>query len=152
MNKNLQEKNDLTTIRHFKAIFPETLNSNGTLFGGKAIGWMDEIAFITATRFCRQKMITYKINNVKFLKPVSAGSIIEITGKIIDISPARLNIKVEIYQEQVNHAKRSKSIEAEFIMVAVDENQKPIRLALNKVNFCSVNNRSLSSGINRPEY
>jgi acyl-CoA hydrolase len=42
----------------FKAVFPNTTNHYDTLFGGTAMHLMDEVAFITATRFSRQKMVT----------------------------------------------------------------------------------------------
>ncbi|MBX9838714.1 MAG: hypothetical protein K2X69_10445 [Silvanigrellaceae bacterium] len=38
-----------------KCVFPETTNHYNTLFGGTALNWMDEVAFITATRFSRKK-------------------------------------------------------------------------------------------------
>ncbi len=41
--------------RQFKVIFPSTLNDHDTLFGGTAMQWMDEVAYITATRFTRKK-------------------------------------------------------------------------------------------------
>ena len=38
MEKHIQ----LSETRQFKAIFPNTLNANETLFGGQAKQWMDE--------------------------------------------------------------------------------------------------------------
>ena len=40
--------------RVIKAIFPSNTNHHNTLFGGDALAWMDETAFIAATRFCRK--------------------------------------------------------------------------------------------------
>nr|HMQ43287.1 acyl-CoA thioesterase [Mariniflexile sp.] len=39
--------------RQFKMVFPNTLNDHETIFGGTAMKWMDEVAYITATRFAR---------------------------------------------------------------------------------------------------
>lgn len=52
-----------SAISIFKAVFPNTTNHYDTLFGGTGMHMMDEVAFITATRFCRQIMVT--ISNVK---------------------------------------------------------------------------------------
>lgn len=49
---------------------PKHLNSNGTLFGGEVMQWLDEVALINATRYTRQRMITVKIEQVSFLKPI----------------------------------------------------------------------------------
>lgn len=47
-----------TKTRIFKAGFPNTVNHYNTLFGGTALSLMDEVAFITSTRFSRKRMVT----------------------------------------------------------------------------------------------
>ena len=64
-----------------KAIFPNTLNANNTLFGGEAMKWMDEVAYITAIRFTKKKMVTVSSERVQFLLPMKSGTIAEIIGK-----------------------------------------------------------------------
>jgi len=39
--------------------------------------WMDEVAYITATRFCRKKVVTISAGNINFEKPIPFGSIVE---------------------------------------------------------------------------
>ena len=63
----MEERIIQSETRQFKAIFPNTLNANETLFGGQAMKWMDEVAYITATRFTRQKMFTVNTENIYFL-------------------------------------------------------------------------------------
>jgi acyl-CoA hydrolase len=57
-----------------KAVFPNTTNHYDTLFGGQAVEWMDEVAFITATRYCRQRLVTVSIDRIDFTKPIPAGT------------------------------------------------------------------------------
>lgn len=52
--------------RIFKAVFPSTTNHYDTLFGGTAMQLMDEVAFITATRYSRQRMVTVSSDRVSF--------------------------------------------------------------------------------------
>ncbi len=49
-----------------KCVFPNTTNHYDTLFGGTALQWIDEVAFIIATRFSRQKMVTVSSDKVDF--------------------------------------------------------------------------------------
>lgn len=56
--KTQEEKINDSITRVFKAVFPNTTNHYDTLFGGTAMQYMDEVAFITATRYSRQKMVT----------------------------------------------------------------------------------------------
>jgi len=78
----MEERIKESETRQCKAIFPGSLNANETLFGGQAMQWMDEVAYITATRFTRKKMFTVSTDNIKFLKTVSTGMFVEIVGKV----------------------------------------------------------------------
>ncbi len=111
--------------RQFKALFPGTLNANGTLFGGQALKWMDEVAYITATRFTRERMFTVNTEKIKFHKALYPDTIVEIVGMVDKVKLLRIFIKVEIYAEEMYGTKREKVIEGIFVFVALDENQKP---------------------------
>ncbi|MFT3844646.1 MAG: hotdog domain-containing protein [Lacibacter sp.] len=117
-----------STTRHFKAIFPDTLNANETLFGGKTLMWMDEIAFITATRFTHQKMFTVKTEDIVFSHSVSPGSIIEIVGTVVSRGTIKLKINVEVFAEEMYGNGREKAAEGIFVFAALDENKKPERI------------------------
>ena len=114
--------------RQFKALFPSTINANGTLFGGQALKWMDEVAYITATRFARERMFTANTEKIKFLKALYPDKIVEIIGKVEKVKLLRVFIKVEIYAEEMYGLNREKVIEGTFVFVALDENQKPKKL------------------------
>jgi len=60
----LEEKINKSKTHIFKAVFPNTTNHYDTLFGGSALKLMDEAAFITATRFSRQKVVTVSSDKV----------------------------------------------------------------------------------------
>ena len=114
--------------RQFKALFSSTINANGTLFGGQALKWMDEVAYITATRFARERMFTVNTEKIKFLKALYPDKIVEIIGKVEKVKLLRVFIKVEIYAEEMYGLNREKVIEGTFVFVALDENQKPKKL------------------------
>ncbi len=114
--------------RQFKAIFPNNVNHYDTLFGGAALAYMDEVAFITATRFSKQRLVTVSTNKIDFKRPIPGGTIIEIVGKIEHVGNTSIQVKVEIYVEEMYHEKREKAIEGVFTMVAVGEDKKPVRI------------------------
>jgi len=112
----------------FKAVFPNSTNHYDTLFGGTAMHAMDEVAFITATRFSRQKMVTVSSDRIDFKKPIPAGTIIELIGKVSYVGNTSIKIKVEIYIEQMYTEHRERAITGEFTFVAIDENKKPVKI------------------------
>ena len=114
--------------QQFRVVFPKHLNSIGTFFGGEAMQWLDEVAFITATRYTRQRMITVKISNIRFLKPIFPNTILEIVGKIVKTGNVKLFIGVEVYSEDMFSCRREKSIEADFVFAACNDELSPIPL------------------------
>jgi len=86
--------------------------------------WMDEVAYITATRYTRTKMVTTSIEKIRFLKPVHHNTIIELIGRIEKADHIKLIINVSIFAEEMYGEKREKVIEGRFIFVAVSEDDK----------------------------
>lgn len=125
MNNTLQERIDLAQTSIFKAVFPNTTNHYHTLFGGTAMQLMDEVAYITATRFSRKIMVTVSSDRIDFEKPIPAGTIIELIGKISHVGNTSLKVSVEIYIEQMYCETREKAITGEFTFVALDKNNQP---------------------------
>jgi len=133
-------KNSITT--QYKAIFPNTLNANETLFGGHALKWMDEVAYITATRFTHERMFTVNTEKIKFLKVVYPETIVEIIGRVEKVKMIRVFIKVEIYAEEMYGPNREKVMEGTFVFAALDENQKPKELNFNKMRISSIKTKA----------
>ncbi len=120
-----------SSTQQYRVVFPKHLNSNGTFFGGEAMQWLDEVAFITATRYSRQRMITVKIENIRFLKPILANTIVEITGKIVKAGNVKLYIKIEVYSEHMYSQQREKAMEADFVFAACNNDLSPVPLKRN---------------------
>lgn len=114
--------------RIFKAVFPSTTNHYDTLFGGTAMQLMDEVAFITATRYSRQKMVTVSSDRIDFKRAIPAGTIIELVGKVSYLGNTSLKVKVDIYIEQMYCDGREKAVSGDFTFVAIDENKMPVKI------------------------
>lgn len=125
---NLEERIKQSETRIFKAVFPNSTNHYDTLFGGTAMHMMDEVAFITATRFTRKRCVTVSSDRIDFKKPIPGGTIVELIGKVSKIGNTSLDIKVEIYIEQMYEDRREKAITGSFTFVALDESKKPVRI------------------------
>lgn len=125
-----EEKIKQSETRIFKAVFPNTTNHYDTLFGGTAMQLMDEVAFITATRFCRKRVVTVSSERIDFKKPIPSGTIVELIGKVIHIGKTSLKVSVEMIVEQMYSEHREQAIHGEFTFVAVDKDKKPININL----------------------
>jgi acyl-CoA hydrolase len=118
--------NSITT--QYKVVFSKMLNDQSTLFGGVAMQWMDEVAYITAMRFTRKKMVTVSTDKIKFLKPVTSGEIVQLVGSVVKVGFAKITIQVEMFSEQLESEIKQKAIQGTFTFAAIDKNNKPIRI------------------------
>lgn len=123
---NLEERIALAQTSIFKAVFPNTTNHYDTLFGGMAMHMMDEVAFITATRFARKRVVTVASDSIDFTQPIPAGTIIELVGKIAHVGNTSLKVSVEIYVEEMYAFGRMLAISGMFTFVALDAFKKPV--------------------------
>lgn len=89
---------------------------------------MDEVAFITATRFTRKMCVTLSSDRIDLKKAIPAGTIIELIGSVSKIGNTGLDVKVKIYIEQMYSDIREKKITGNFTLVALDENKKPTKV------------------------
>jgi acyl-CoA hydrolase len=112
--------------RIFKAVFPNTTNHYDTLFGGATLMLMDEVAFITATRFSRLKMVTVSSDKVDFTHPIPGGSLVELIGNIARVGNTSVQVRVELYVEQMYSEDRQLAVTGLFTFVAVDEHRRPV--------------------------
>ncbi|MBL1416233.1 MAG: acyl-CoA thioesterase [Moritella sp.] len=125
MSISIEERFKRAETRVCKAVFPSTVNHHDTLFGGQALSWMDETAFIAATRFCHKPLVTVSSDRIDFSHPIPAGSIVELVGSIDKVGRTSIRVKVDIFVESMTEEGRTKAISGMFSLVAVDENRKP---------------------------
>ncbi|MBK9984569.1 MAG: acyl-CoA thioesterase [Saprospiraceae bacterium] len=123
---NLEERIKASESRIFKAVFPNTTNHYDTLFGGTAMHLMDEVAFITSTRFSRQRMVTVSSDRIDFTKPIPAGTIVELIGTVIHVGNTSLKVRVDVFIEEMYSEHREKAITGVFTFVAIDEHKHPV--------------------------
>lgn len=122
----LAERIEQSETRITTTVFPFLTNHHDTLFGGKALAIMDEVAFIAGTRFSRKRLVTVSSDKINFEKAIPSGSIIEAIARVKDIGNTSMKVKVEIYLEHMYEEGRELAIQGVFSFVALDHNKKPI--------------------------
>ncbi|MFC3396015.1 acyl-CoA thioesterase [Brenneria rubrifaciens] len=119
-------QNSVTKVA--KVVFPTNINHHSTLFGGTALSWMDEISFITATRFCHKPLVTVSTEKINFNTPIPSGTIIELIGQVSRVGRTSLTVDVSVFLEQMYTDGRTKVISGQFNFVAVNDEGRPIPL------------------------
>lgn len=123
-----QQRVAASRTRITKLVFPQDTNPIGTLYGGTALHWMDEVAFLTATRYARCQVVTVSMDRVDFKIPIEKGAIVELVGEVVDVGTTSMTLKVQIFKEAVSDRSQELAIEGRLVLVAVDESMRPIPL------------------------
>ena len=89
--------------------------------GGQLLNWMDITSAISANRHCRRVVVTAAVNNVSFDQPIRLGDMVTIEAKVSRAFTSSMEVFMEVFVEDNATGKRSKSNEAMYTFVAVDQ-------------------------------
>ncbi len=87
------------TMKYFtrKMIAHKDLNSNGTLFGGRVLDWIDEEAYIYCScQLDNDRVVTRSMSNIDFLHSAVRGDIIEIGMETVNLGNTSITIKCDV--------------------------------------------------------
>ena len=104
---------------------PNHLNGANRLFGGIMMQWMDEVAGIVAKRHSMTNVTTASVDNLTFLHGAYSNEMVVISGKVTWVGNTSMEITVDAFVENLS-GQRSRINNAHVIMVALDENDKPV--------------------------
>lgn len=101
------------------------LNGYNRLFGGTLMSWMDIVAGVTARRHSERNVTTVRVEDLEFKAPAHANDTLMITGHITHVGNTSMEVCVRVYVEALTGERRLIN-RAFFVMVALDENEKPV--------------------------
>ena len=106
-----------------KIVMPADLNGNQTLFGGKALAWIDEeSAIYAACQLNTANIVTKAMSNINFIHPAHIGDIIEIGTKLVRVG--RTSITVKCTMRNKTTAQEIITVD-EITFVHIDHDGKP---------------------------
>ena len=106
---------------------PQHLNGANRLFGGILMQWIDEVAGIVAKRHSGCNVTTASVDNLTFLHGAYQNEMIVIKGKVTWVGNSSMEVCVDTYVENLA-GEREHINSARFIMVALDERDRPIKV------------------------
>src|SRR5512134_3149857 len=107
-------------------LLPRDTNSQGTVFGGIILSYIDMAGAIEAHRRTRmERFVTVAMKEVIFHKPVFVGDLVSFYAETIRVGTTSITVHVIVEAERLGKSERVRVTEAEVIYVAVDhEGQK----------------------------
>lgn len=111
-----------------KLVLPPDTNHLGTIFGGKILSYIDEIAAITAMKHSKEVVVTASIDTVNFLSSAKVGDILYLEGVVISTGRTSMEVYVKVECQNLKSRKKTVTTTAILTMVAVDSNGKPTQV------------------------
>ena len=111
-------------FRTRKMVAARDLNSNGALFGGRVLEWIDEEAFIfAACQLESESVVTRSISTVEFIASARQGDVVEIGMEAVAFGRTSITLRCE-----VRNKRTMKCITAvdRIVFVHVDASGRPL--------------------------
>jgi acyl-CoA thioesterase YciA len=111
-------------------LLPRDTNSQGTIFGGIILSYIDTAGAVEAHRRTKNdRFVTVAMKEVIFHKPVLVGDLVSFYAETLRIGTTSITTRVIVETERLGTTQSMRVTEAEVIYVAVDErgNKIPIK-------------------------
>ncbi|NNM19172.1 MAG: acyl-CoA thioesterase [Croceitalea sp.] len=116
-----------------KVVKPEDLNSNGTLFAGKVLAWLDEQAVIYGIiQLENKRLVTKYMSEINFMSTAHQGDVIEIGIDVVKFGKSSLTLNCEV-RNKMNH--ETIVTVDNIILVNLNEEGKPTPHGKTKVEY-----------------
>ncbi|WP_243385256.1 acyl-CoA thioesterase [Bacillus kexueae] len=107
-------------------VLPPDTNTHGTMFGGKLMAYIDDVAAISAMRHARSQVVTASTDSVDFLHPIYEGDAVCLEAFVTYTGRSSMEVFVKVVAEKLMTGERNVCAISFLTMVAVDTNGRPV--------------------------
>lgn len=108
-----------------KIVLPPDTNHHQSIFGGKVLAYIDEIAAIAAMKHAKSEVVTASIDSVDFVSPANLGEILELEAMVTSTGRTSMEVYVRVMSRDLMTGKEKITTESFVTMVSIDSNGKP---------------------------
>lgn len=110
------------TFKHQMIVRQEHLNQYGSLFGGRVLSVIDELAFIACQRtYPGRNFITHLVEDCEFTAPAHLGDMLEFSFHIESVGRTSVWVRVEMLIYDGKSQRAEKSFDGRVLMVCVNK-------------------------------
>jgi len=112
-----------------RLVLPPDTNHMNTIFGGKVLAYIDEIAAITSMKHAKMQTVTASFDSVDFYSPVRSGEVLELEAIVSSTGRSSMELYIVVQSRDIHTGEKKLTTESFVTMVAVDGNGKPQEVA-----------------------
>ncbi len=110
---------------HTYKVFPNDLNSHGTVFGGMVMAQADRVANVVAERHSERLCVTASVDSMHFLAPARRGETLVFMAACNRAWRTSMEIGIKVVSENYRTGTRVHILSAYFSFVALDDEHQP---------------------------
>lgn len=109
-----------------KICMAKDIGIHGNLFGGTLMAWIDESAAAYATEYCSTpNMVTLRVGELLFKKPIKAGNHIRIYGSVANLGRTSISLDVEVRKYNLYSGEETVVCTTAITFVRIDDDGNP---------------------------
>ncbi len=112
-----------------RLVLPPDTNHMSTIFGGKVLTYIDEIAAITSMKHAKMQTVTASFDSVDFYSPVRSGEVLELEAIVSSTGRTSMELYIVVHSTNIDTGVKKLTTESFVTMVAVDTNGAPQEVA-----------------------
>ena len=118
----------METVKTYRRLVkPEDMNPAGRLYGGRVMEWLDEAtALYVMCQLKTKNIVTLKITELVFKKPVICGDILEFKASLSKIGKSSVTVDVGVWKKNVELQTEDCVLTCQMIFVKVDAEGKAV--------------------------
>jgi acyl-CoA hydrolase len=105
---------------------PDTANFSGNVHGGTVLKLLDQVAFACASRYAGRYVVTLSVDQVMFRQPIHVGELVTFLSSVNHTGSSSMEIGIKVIAEDIRNRVVRHVNSCFFMMVAVDEEKKPV--------------------------
>ncbi|OCS86773.1 acyl-CoA thioesterase [Caryophanon tenue] len=109
-------------------VFPNDFNNHNTLFGGRLLSNMDQVASIAAAKHSRRECVTASVDAVEFLHPIRPEEYVTFEAFVVWTGTSSMVVFLKVYTENLRNGEQKIASIAYFTFIALDENGRPYKI------------------------
>ncbi len=108
-----------------RLMMPMDANTQGNVYGGSILRFVDEIAGVVAARHARCNVVTASLDRMDFLSPVYLGNLLILKAAVNYVGHTSMEVGVKIETEDLRSGERMHTGTAYLTFVALSQDGKP---------------------------
>ncbi|MGR9047748.1 acyl-CoA thioesterase [Halobacillus faecis] len=108
-----------------RLVLPPDTNHLDTIFGGKVLSYIDEIAALTAMKHSNCVVVTASIDSVDFLSSAKVGDALTLEACVTSTGRTSMEVYVKVFADDLLKGRKVMTTESFLTMVAVDVEGRP---------------------------